>query len=90
MLRKGGKLVFFGTTTGSKAELDIRYLFVREIELLGVYMGSRANLFKITELFEREVYKPIVDKVFLLEEAAEAHKYLESSQHFGKVVLKVE
>ena len=90
ILRKGGKLVFFGTTTGSKAELDIRYLFVREIELLGVYMGSRANLFKIAELFERGVYKPIVDRVFPLRNAAEAHNYLESSKHFGKVVLKVE
>ena len=90
MLRKGGKLVFFGTTTGSRAELDIRYLFVREIELLGVYMGSRANLFKVVELFERGVYKPVVDKVFPLEEAPQAHRYLEASKHFGKVVLKVE
>ena len=90
MLRKGGKLVFFGTTTGSRAELDIRYLFVREIELLGVYMGSRANLFKIAELFERGVYKPVVDKVFPLKDAPEAHRYLEASKHFGKVVLKVE
>ncbi len=90
LLRKGGKLAFFGTTTGSRAEIDIRYLFVREIELLGVYMGSRANLFKITELFERGVYKPVVDKVFPLERAPEAHRYLEESRHFGKVVLKVD
>ncbi|RUM31344.1 MAG: alcohol dehydrogenase [Aquifex sp.] len=90
MLRKGGKLVFFGTTTGSKAEIDIRYVFVREIELLGVYMGSRAHLFKIAELFERGVYKPVVDRVFSLKDAPEAHRYLEASKHFGKVVLKVE
>ncbi|NPA32186.1 MAG: zinc-binding dehydrogenase [Aquificae bacterium] len=90
MLRKGGKLVFFGTTTGSRAELDIRYLFVREIQLLGVYMGSRANLFKIAELFERGVFRPVVDRVFELREAPQAHRYLESSKHFGKVVLKVD
>lgn len=90
MLRKGGKLVFFGTTTGSRGEIDIRYVFVREIELLGVYMGRRATLFKITELFERGVFKPIVDKVFPLKEAPEAHRYLEESKHFGKVVLRVE
>ena len=90
MLRKGGKLVFFGTTTGSEAKIDIRYTFVREIQLIGVYMGKRADLFKITELFERGVYKPVVDKVFPLEKAGEAHEYLEASKHFGKVVLKVE
>lgn len=89
-LRKGGKLVFFGTTTGDKAEIDIRYVFVREIGLEGVYMGRRATLFKITELFERGLLKPVVDKVFPLKEAAQAHRYLEESKHFGKVVLKVD
>ena len=88
-LKRGGKLVFFGTTTGSEAKIDIRYVFVREIELLGVYMGPRADLFKITELFERGLLKPVVDKVFPLEEAPEAHRYLEESRHFGKVVLKI-
>lgn len=88
-LRKGGKLVFFGTTTGNLAEIDIRYIFVREVSLQGVYMGSRADLFKITELFERGLLKPVVDKVFPLKEAREAHRYLEASEHFGKVVLKV-
>uniref|UniRef100_A0A7C2Z6W3 Alcohol dehydrogenase n=1 Tax=Hydrogenobacter sp. TaxID=2152829 RepID=A0A7C2Z6W3_9AQUI len=89
-LRRGGRLVFFGTTTGSEAKIDIRYIFVREIELLGVYMGPRADLFKITELFERGLLKPVVDRVFPLEKAQEAHTYLEGSRHFGKVVLRVE
>ncbi len=88
-LRKGGKIVFFGTTTGDQANIDIRYVFVREIELLGVYMGSRAHLFKITELMERGLLKPMVDRVFSLVEAPQAHEYLESSKHFGKVVLRV-
>ncbi len=88
-LKKGGKLVFFGTTTGSQVQIDIRYLFVREIELLGAYMGSRADLIKITGLMERGVLKPILDKDFSLWQAREAHRYLEESRHFGKVVLKV-
>ncbi len=89
-LRKGGKLTFFGTTTGSESKVDIRYLFVREIQLMGVYMGRRSTLFKITELFERGLLKPVVDKVFKLEEAPKAHTYLEESKHFGKVVLKID
>ncbi|NPA42084.1 MAG: zinc-binding dehydrogenase [Aquificae bacterium] len=89
-LKKGGKLVFFGTTTGSEAQIDIRYLFVREISLMGIYMGRRSTLFKITELFERGLLKPVVDRVFKLEEAPQAHTYLESSRHFGKVVLQVD
>ncbi len=87
-LRKGGKLLFFGTTTGSTAEIDIRYVFVREISLVGIYMGRMATLFKITELFKRGLLKPVVDKVFPFRNAPEAHRYLEDSRHFGKVVLK--
>ena len=52
-------------------------------------MGPRAYIFKITEHFEIGLLKPVVDKVFPLEEAQEAHRYLEESRHFGKVVLKV-
>ena len=88
-LRRGGRLVFFGTTTGGSANIDIRYLFVREITLHGVYMGERHNLFRITKLFEEGKLRPVVDMVFSLREGAEAHKYLEDSKHFGKVVLKV-
>ncbi len=89
-LKRGGRLVFFGTTTGDRTEIDIRNIFVREIGLEGVYMGRRASLFKITELFRRGLLKPVVDRVFPLQEAGEAHRYLESSRHFGKVVLRVD
>ena len=51
-------------------------------------MGPRADLFKITELFERGLLKPVVDRGFPLEKAQEAHTYLEGSRHFGKVVLR--
>ncbi|MDQ7039283.1 MAG: zinc-binding dehydrogenase [Aquificota bacterium] len=88
-LRRGGKLVFFGTTTGSEAGIDLRYIFVREITLHGVYMGGRHNLFRITRLFEEGKLRPVVDRVFNLREGPEAHRYLEASRHFGKVVLRV-
>jgi len=88
-LRKGGRLLFLGTTTGSRAELDLRSLFVREIELLGIYMGRRGDLFKITELFGEGKLRPVIDRVFALEEAGQAHRYLEESRHFGKVILRV-
>ncbi len=88
-LRRGGRLLFLGTTTGGDVELNLRSLFVRGITLSGVYMGRRADLFRITGLFERGELKPVVDRVLPLENAGEAHRYLESSRHFGKVVLRV-
>jgi NADPH:quinone reductase-like Zn-dependent oxidoreductase len=90
LLKKGGRLIFLGTTTGSKGEFDLRYAFVNEISLKGVYMGRRASLFKILELFEEGKLKPIIDKVFSLKEIPQAHKYLEAGKHFGKIVIKID
>ena len=90
LLKKGGRLSFLGTTTGDKGVFNIRYNFVNEIKMNGVYMGRKATLFRIAELFERGLLKPVIDRVFPLREGEKAHQYLESGNHFGKVVLKVE
>lgn len=89
LVKRGGVLSFLGTTTGDKANFSLRYAFVKQINLAGVYMGRRSDLFTITKLFSEGKFKPVVDRVFSLREAGEAHKYLEASKHFGKVVLKV-
>ncbi len=90
ILRRGGVLSFLGTTTGGSVELNLRSLFVKEIQLKGVYMGRRGNLFKITNLFEKEMLKPVIDQIFPLEEARQAHRYMEESRHFGKIVLRID
>ena len=90
LLKKGGRLSFLGTTTGDKGTFNIRYNFVNEIKMNGVYMGRKSTLFRIAELFERGLLKPVIDRVFPLKEGEKAHKYLESGNHFGKVVLKVD
>jgi NADPH:quinone reductase-like Zn-dependent oxidoreductase len=90
LLKKGGRLSFLGTTTGDKGTFNIRYNFVNEISMNGVYMGRKSTLFRIAKLFEEGKLKPVVDKVFPLEEGEKAHRYLEEGKHFGKVVLNVE
>ncbi len=89
LLKKGGRLSFLGTTTGDRGEFNIRYSFVNELSMNGVYMGRKSVLFRVARLFERGLLKPVVEKVFPLEEVQKAHEYLESGKHFGKVVLKV-
>lgn len=86
-LAKGGRLVTCGATTGYKSNVDLRFLFVRQLSLLGSYMGSKGELWKAAELFFSGRLNPVIDSCFLLEQAAEAHTRLESSNHFGKIVL---
>ena len=70
--------------------LDLRHLFARQLSLLGSYMGGKPELLRAAELFFRGVVRPIVDRTFPLSETAQAHRHLESSAQFGKVVLAVE
>ena len=88
-LALSGRLVTCGNTTGYDAKLDLRFLFSRQLSLLGSYMGVKSELPPIRQLVATGRLKPVVDRIFPLAEAAAAHAYLESGQQFGKVVLKV-
>ena len=88
-LRKGGRLVTIGATTGPLAELDLRYVFWRQLSLIGSTMASQREFEEVMKLVFMGRLKPVVDRVFPLERAAEAHAYVARGEHFGKVVLAV-
>jgi NADPH:quinone reductase-like Zn-dependent oxidoreductase len=88
-LALAGRLVTCGNTTGYDAKIDLRFLFSRQLSLLGSYMGLKSELHTIMKLVAAGRLKPVVDRIFPLHQAAAAHTYLESGQQFGKVVLKV-
>ena len=88
-LALAGRLVTCGNTTGYGAKLDLRFLFSRQLSLLGSYMGVKSDLHTIMKLVSAGRLKPVVDRIFPLPEAPAAHTYLESGQQFGKVVLKI-
>lgn len=84
-----GRLVTCGATTGYDAKVDLRFLFSRQLSLLGSYMGTKSELHTVMRLVAAGKFRPVVDRIFPLAEAAAAHAYLESSSQFGKVVLSV-
>ncbi len=88
-LRKGGRLVVTGGTSGTMPQLDLRYLFWRQLSVLGSTMANRSEFEEVMKLVFMGKLKPIVDRVFPLREASEAHAYLERAEQFGKVVLRV-
>ncbi|MFN7161660.1 MAG: zinc-binding dehydrogenase [Fimbriimonadales bacterium] len=89
LLNKGGRLVTCGATTGGAAQFDIRYVFSRELEILGTYIGTRAELEQLLPHMVSGRLQPIVDSVFDLREARAAHEKLESRDFFGKIVLHI-
>jgi NADPH:quinone reductase-like Zn-dependent oxidoreductase len=88
-LAKGGRLVLCGATTGSEVPTDLRYVFNRELTIYGSYMAGMGELLEVVKLFQARKLKAVVDSVFPLAEAAEAQRKMESSKHFGKIVLRV-
>lgn len=86
-LVRSGRLVTCGATSGFKGNLDIRYLFSRQISLHGSYMGSKNELLEVIKFFADGRLTAVVDRVLPLEKAAEAHKALEDRGQFGKIVL---
>ena len=94
-----GRLVFIAFLRGHKAELDINELMRRRLVITGSTLRPRPVEFKgvvakslrekIWPLIEAGRIRPQIYKSFALEQAAEAHRLLESSQHIGKLVLTV-
>lgn len=87
-LRTGGRLVTCGNTTGWQAQTDLRYIFARQLAILGSYMGSKAELPEILPWIESGRLRPVVHAVLPLADAARAHAILEAGEQFGKVVLE--
>jgi NADPH:quinone reductase-like Zn-dependent oxidoreductase len=86
-LKPAGTLVTCGATTGPKVDLELRFLFSRQLSLLGSYMGTMGKLHEVLgHVFARRL-KPVVDHIFPLQDIRAAHEYMERSQMFGKIVL---
>jgi NADPH:quinone reductase-like Zn-dependent oxidoreductase len=91
VLAKGGRLVTCGATTEFSATIDIRYVYSRHQSIFGSWMGSKDELLTVMEFFRGPdpKFRPVIDKVFPLAEAAAAHRRMEERQHFGKIVLSM-
>jgi 2-desacetyl-2-hydroxyethyl bacteriochlorophyllide A dehydrogenase len=86
-LAKGGRLVTCGATSGPDAVTDLRYVFYKQLQILGSTMGRKGNLITIFKLIEEGKLKPVIDRVLPLSEVRQAHRIVEEGKHFGKIVL---
>nr|BCX00944.1 MAG: alcohol dehydrogenase [Bacteroidota bacterium] len=89
LLAREGRLVTVGATTGPIGETDIRYVFWRQLRIIGSTMANRAEFMDVFRLIWRRQLRPVIDRVLPLEEARRAHEILERGEQFGKIVLRV-
>ncbi len=84
-----GRIVTCGSTTGRWGNTDLWSLFGKEISLLGSFGATREELLALLPLVVDGAFKPVIDRVFPLEHAAEAHVYMAQRHQFGKLVLTI-
>jgi NADPH:quinone reductase-like Zn-dependent oxidoreductase len=85
---RGGRIVIVGNTSGPKAEIDIRYIFGKQISLIGSTMGSHQDFLTVIDLLWKQRLEAVIDRVFALSEGIEAYGRMEAGQHFGKILLQ--
>jgi NADPH:quinone reductase-like Zn-dependent oxidoreductase len=88
-MRRGGRLVICGATTGPRIELDLRRLFWHQWSILGATLGSRREYQAIVELAHQGRLWPIVDSTVPLTRATEAFTRLARGEQTGKLVIEV-
>ena len=86
-LRPGGRVVVFGATGGTGPTLSVRPVYSGQLSLLGTMMGSPADFAGLLAALEAGSWRPVIDSVLPLAEAASALETMSSGNHFGKLVL---
>jgi len=99
-LAPDGRLVNIAFLQGSKVEIDLMAVMLKRLTLTGSTLRARAPEFKaaiaqnlkktVWPLLEKGTIKPVVHKSFALQDVADAHRLMESSQHIGKIVLTMD
>ena len=86
-LAPGGRLVTYGATAGPAAEIDLRRLFWRQLEIIGTTMSSNAEFAAMLRVAFSGALSPVIDEILPLSQAPAAHSRLETGTHFGKLIL---
>ena len=85
----GGRIVNFGRTAGNITNISTRLLYWKQLSIHGSTMGTRDEFLSMLDFLESRNIKPVIDKIFPLEQIDEAMKRMEQGDQFGKIVLQI-
>ena len=88
-IRKGGRIVHCGVTSGPKAEANLSTLYWKQLSVLGSTMGSQEDFRQLLNAVDAAQLKPVMDQVFPLADAGKAQARMEAGKQFGKIALAV-
>jgi NADPH:quinone reductase-like Zn-dependent oxidoreductase len=88
-VRPGGTISVIGVLGGTATELDLLPVLMQNLRLQGVLVGHREHFEALCRAVSQSRLRPVVDRLFPLEDGRRAFEYLASGAHFGKVCLKI-
>jgi len=86
-LARGGRIVIVGNTSGPQTEIDIRFIFGKQISLIGSTMGTHQDFKDVTALLQAGKLRPVIDRVMPLSEGRRAYEIMQGGEQMGKIVL---
>jgi D-arabinose 1-dehydrogenase-like Zn-dependent alcohol dehydrogenase len=89
VVKKGGRIVLCGVTSGAKTETNLQSLYWRQVTVLGSTMGSSGDFRQMLKTVTAAKLKPVVDSVYPLNDIQKAMGRMEKGEQFGKIVLKI-
>jgi crotonyl-CoA carboxylase/reductase len=84
-----GKVVICAGTTGYNLDFDVRYLWMRQKEILGSHFANAWEAKKANELIEQGRIRPVLWRTMPFEGVAEAHQLMRDNKHLGKIAILV-
>jgi NADPH:quinone reductase-like Zn-dependent oxidoreductase len=86
-VKMNGRIIVVGTTANGTPVLPLRNVVMHHVKVHGMAVGSVAHLAELVTFIDEAGLRPVIDKVFPLEQLAEAFRYQLSREHFGKIVV---
>ncbi|MBV9122443.1 MAG: NAD(P)-dependent alcohol dehydrogenase [Planctomycetes bacterium] len=86
-VRLGGQISLIGVLTGG-GEVNPMPILMKNVRVQGIYVGSREMFEAMNRAIAFQKLRPVVDRVFPFQETPAALRYMESGQHFGKIVIR--
>ena len=88
-VRVRGHIAVIGVLSGVAGEVSLMPMLAKQIRLQGVLVGNRRQQQDMVRAIEASNIEPLIDKTFPLQELADAFRYQETNQHFGKICLTI-
>jgi len=88
--KRFGKVVICGATSGFNLEFDVRYLWMRQKEILGSHFANAYQAERANELVLSGKIKPVLDQVFDFNDTPAAHQLMKENKHKGKLGIRIQ